>query len=384
MDILRKNSVKALVLGTSTAVLLMLSGCGDSDSSSSSTGVFQDSPVDGLKYSAPSASGTTQDGGKFTYYNGQTVSFYLGDLLLGSAVGAANLTPIDIVEGADGQLTPAVVNVLRLLQSLDADADLTNGITIPASVATMRFTEVDFSDESAVINLLATIDSGLTLVSAEDAVAHFSETLASIGGTIDYIDYLGATRTAVATAGAAEYHTGTGYGNTMFDSAENKCQNCHNELYDTWKSSMHGKSWTDPVFQSKFQDFLRTHLAKIGSNPTGSLEYTEAKFKGVAQTCIKCHAPGAYYAGDVAVSVTPLMTNPTTADLDAAKINNQSNMSPFDPTQATTVVSASKFNNTLYQASFQIGHKAIQEGINCAFCHILETVRMMKSYGSYL
>ena len=78
MDILRKNSVKALVLGTSTAVLLMLSGCGDSDSSSSSTGVFQDSPVDGLKYSAPSASGTTQDGGKFTYYNQVTANQNIG------------------------------------------------------------------------------------------------------------------------------------------------------------------------------------------------------------------------------------------------------------------------------------------------------------------
>ena len=378
MDILRKNSVKTLVLGVGSALVLMLSGCGGSDSASSSTGVFQDSEVDGLKYSSASASGTTQDGGKFTYFNGETVSFYLGDLLLGSAAGAASLTPLDIVDGANGQMTTEVVNVLRLLQTLDSDADLTNGITIPAAVESMSFTAIDFSDEAAVINLVAEIDPGLTLISADDAVAHFSETLATLGGTIDYIDYLGATRTAAATAGAAEYHTGTGYGNTMFDSAENKCQNCHNELYDTWKNSMHGKSWTDPIFQSKFQDFLRTHLAKIGSNA----EYTEAKFKGVAQTCIKCHAPGAYYAGDVAVSVTPLMTNPTTADLTAAKANNQSNMSPFDPTQATTVVSASKFNNTLYQASFQIGHKANQEGINCAFCHSMETVRMMKLDGS--
>ena len=203
--------------------------------------------------------------------------------------------------------------------------------------------------------------------------------------TISYTDYLGETRTAKVTPGAAEYHTGTGYGNTLFDSADNKCQHCHNELYDTWKSSMHGRSWVDPIFQSKFQDFLRTQLAKIGS--TSDLEYTEAKFKGASQTCIKCHAPGAYYSGDVNIEVVALMTNPTTDDLNDAKANNQANSmdttGAFDPTLATNVVSVSKFTNTLYQASFQIGHEANREGINCAFCHSIETVRMMQSGDTY-
>jgi hypothetical protein len=203
--------------------------------------------------------------------------------------------------------------------------------------------------------------------------------------TTTYTDYLGEERTAKATPGAAEYHTGTGFEQTLFDSADKKCQHCHNELYDTWKSSMHGKSWVDPIFQSKFQDFLRTHIAKIGS--TSDIEYTEAKFKGAAQTCIKCHAPGAYYNGDVQVELTALTTNPTTADLDDAKANNQANSmattGAFDPTQAVNVVSVSKHNNTLYQASFHIGHEANREGINCAFCHSVETVRMMQSGDTY-
>ncbi len=204
--------------------------------------------------------------------------------------------------------------------------------------------------------------------------------------SIEYIDYKGETRTAAVTAGDAEYHTGAGFGKTMFDSADKKCQHCHNELYDTWKSSMHGKSWTDPVFQSKFQDFLRIQLAKIGSNPTGALVYEEKHFKGAAQTCIKCHAPGAYYAGDVAVGLTTMQDTPTTADLAFAKENNQSNTmdidGTFDPSQPTKVVSASGFTGILYQASFQIGHAANQEGINCAFCHSIETVRMMNLNGA--
>ncbi|HEO98190.1 MAG: hypothetical protein JW682_00080 [Campylobacterales bacterium] len=71
-------------------------------------------------------------------------------------------------------------------------------------------------------------------------------------GNISYVDYKGEERIAVSSAAEAEYHTGTGYGHTLFDSADKKCQNCHNELYDTWKGSMHGKSWSDPIFQSKF------------------------------------------------------------------------------------------------------------------------------------
>jgi hypothetical protein len=36
------------------------------------------------------------------------------------------------------------------------------------------------------------------------------------------------------------------------------------------------KSWTDPIFQSKFQDFLRTHINKIEEDKTakGGIVYT--------------------------------------------------------------------------------------------------------------
>jgi len=203
-------------------------------------------------------------------------------------------------------------------------------------------------------------------------------------GSIDYIDYTGAVRNAPASAAAAEYHTAKGYGNTLFDSAEKKCQNCHNELYDTWKSSMHGNSWKDPIFQSKMQDFLRTHIKKIGE--TKDILYTEAKFKGVAQTCIKCHAPGAYYGGDFRVTLETLKVGGvTTADLLAAQSAEQTNSivatGTFDAALPVSVVAVSENNDTLYKATYQVGHLANQEGINCAFCHSIETPRLMRGTG---
>ncbi|MEA1982458.1 MAG: multiheme c-type cytochrome, partial [Campylobacterota bacterium] len=200
-------------------------------------------------------------------------------------------------------------------------------------------------------------------------------------GSIDYIDYKGEIRHAPASVGASEYHTGTGYGNTLFDSAENKCQNCHNELYDTWEGSMHGRSWTDPIFQSKFQDFLRTHLAKIGT--TSDVVYEQASvgvgtknmFSGASQTCIKCHAPGAYYAGDVKVTVSEIAdaTDLNTTQLADLKATHEKS----NPAGELAVIAANKIANKIYKATFEIGHKANKEGINCAFCHSIETPRLM-------
>lgn len=208
---------------------------------------------------------------------------------------------------------------------------------------------------------------------------------------ITYTDYKGDMRTAALTPGDAEYHTGTGFDHTLLDSGDKKCQHCHNELYDTWKGSMHGKSWADPIFQSKFQDFLRTHLAKIGSTGSGATgivyEQTEVgvgtknMFSGAAQTCIKCHAPGAYYAGDVQVHVTEVQdaTELNTTELTALKTELEVN----DPTGEIAVIAANSFQNKVYKATFQIGHEANREGINCAFCHSIETPRLMQSGDTY-
>jgi hypothetical protein len=217
----------------------------------------------------------------------------------------------------------------------------------------------------------------------------YQETLQD--GTVNYVSYTGEMKNAVKTVAEAEYHTGTGYGNTLFDSADKKCQNCHNELYDTWKGSMHNQSWSDKIFQSKFQDFLRIHISKIGEDKSGAtgvdgvtgVEYTEAKFQGASQTCIKCHAPGAYYTGDFKVELEVLEDVATTENFTNAK-TTQENLATyvdFDITKPSSVVSVGT-NGKLYKATYHIGHEANREGINCAFCHSIETVRMMKEDGA--
>ncbi|HEY9129805.1 MAG TPA: multiheme c-type cytochrome [Sulfurovum sp.] len=210
------------------------------------------------------------------------------------------------------------------------------------------------------------------------------------------------SRTDLAHAGEAEYPTGIHYGNTLFDSADKKCQNCHFELYDTWKTSMHSKSWTDAIFQTKYQEYLRIQLSKIGTtvatgsytvgtitgpNPkkVGDVTYSDVRNGGgTSRVCLKCHAPGAYYAGDFNISVEKVGDSTTYDGMNATALRTYLNGLEKDKTDtlnATTVASVGKDGN-VYTATYHIGHEANREGINCATCHSIESIRLMGVEGT--
>ncbi|MFC4261179.1 carboxylesterase family protein [Marinobacter lacisalsi] len=131
----RKTWRTVMMLAAVSPAALLLSGCGDDDDSRSSddtrTGTFVDSPVAGLDYTgSDSSAGRTNERGEFRYREGETITFAIGDLELGAAEGAEVVTPLSISDGADTVDDPAVTNRLILLQSLDADGDLNNGIQI--------------------------------------------------------------------------------------------------------------------------------------------------------------------------------------------------------------------------------------------------------------
>ena len=98
------------------------------------TGIFLDSAVEGIDYTSGTLSGQTDGSGKFEYYEGSDVSFTVGGVSLGTTKGASTLTPVELVEGANSD-TDSVVNIARFLQTLDADGDPSNGITITPAVS---------------------------------------------------------------------------------------------------------------------------------------------------------------------------------------------------------------------------------------------------------
>ncbi|WP_394242638.1 carboxylesterase family protein [Halopseudomonas laoshanensis] len=125
-----------------TPVLLALAGCfgggggGSSDSGPDTmTGTFIDSAVSGLDYQGTTtAASMTDEQGQYSYVNGETLKFSIGELELGSAVGAEVMTPLSITQGASAANETRVNNMLILLQTFDADGDLNNGIQITESI----------------------------------------------------------------------------------------------------------------------------------------------------------------------------------------------------------------------------------------------------------
>lgn len=161
-----------------------------------STGSFVDAPVQGMVYRSGSLSGITGPGGEFEYEPDEPVQFLIGDIRLGQPVnGKAVVTPLDLVPGGNID-TPSVLNIARLLQSLDAEPgdDL---ITLPArlndeavssnSTLSAAIEFLDFNDEVAFANsasqlvavLTADYPFTATLVDADTARAHMLEFIAS-------------------------------------------------------------------------------------------------------------------------------------------------------------------------------------------------------------
>lgn len=170
----------------------LLLGCGGGGGGSSPsdpeilTGVFVDSPVEGLAFSTASQSGTTNSLGEFTYVSGETVTFSIGDIVFGSATAKEEVTPLDLAD-TDDVNDEAVVNRLRLLQSLDDNDNPDDGIKIVSEAENAgEGVEIDFElsvEEFEVnanlVNFISSATGASELVAKDDAIAHFNETINS-------------------------------------------------------------------------------------------------------------------------------------------------------------------------------------------------------------
>ncbi|MDQ8038524.1 MAG: hypothetical protein REI12_13960 [Pedobacter sp.] len=181
-----------LCLAGSIAALTACGGGGGSSSATPSatvlTGVLTDSEIKGVAYSTSSGrSGTTDAAGHFDYVAGDTVTFRIGQLVLGSykpTGSSATVTPLELATTGGVVDADKVSNLLVLLQSLDSDGDASNGIEILPAVgtaltstvaATLDLTEAPatFSGSSALSGLVSTAGPDAVLVSEAEAKEHF-------------------------------------------------------------------------------------------------------------------------------------------------------------------------------------------------------------------
>jgi len=187
---------------TAIVILALLSACGGGGGSSESvapavvaapvvtpttyTGIFIDSPVENLRYKTDSGSGATNAAGEFNYQIDEAITFSLGDVEFPSAMASEFVTPLNIFATEDINQT-SVVNMLRLLQSLDIDGDANNGIQISeVSHELATGTMIDFSSdefEQQVADLVSMSNGYYAqLISVDQAVYHFQLSLENLNG----------------------------------------------------------------------------------------------------------------------------------------------------------------------------------------------------------
>ncbi len=157
------------------------------------TGVLIDSPVAGVTWKTSGGkSGLTNELGEFQYTELDSgtfvdlVTFSIGDIVLGTVRGAPYITAVELTNS----FVPtdrAATNLLVFLQSIDADSDPSNGITISEATRaaavglTLDFDAPDFDAQVAAV--VAAIAPGNAVVSDTAALDQFYATYAALGGT---------------------------------------------------------------------------------------------------------------------------------------------------------------------------------------------------------
>ncbi len=169
---------KSITWGISLAVLVGLSACGGGGSSSEEPkGYFIDAPVEGLGYVCGDRSGITDAKGAF-FCDEAPVVFKIGEMSVGTLsafTSDSKVYPQDIL-GLDRSnfSDDSLLKLIRLLQSLDDDGDISKSITLSQDLIKAYGADQDFI--KTPVEVLATPLYG-DLVSQEDALKHLQESM---------------------------------------------------------------------------------------------------------------------------------------------------------------------------------------------------------------
>ena len=296
--------------GTALVVAALLGGCGGGSGGGDSTapvtppvtpaasGVFMDAPVAGLDYATPAYAGSTDEEGRFLYNIGETLRFSVGTSLhLGEAAGGALLSPLDLVPAPAGYTDRRVRAVASLLQSLDADALVDNGITLTAAVkGLVTETLGDDTLDLAAIYTLSDPELAAALAGIDTLTRDLVNAANAQGLPLQYVDPDTAESNLVAGLTAsmetvAAFDPAWGSDGAFTDAT--RCDQCHaareaeDALRDAagndisppqdWRHGIMAHAFDDPYFQAVLEEESRYRFPELA----GAIE----------DKCLSCHAP---------------------------------------------------------------------------------------------
>ncbi|MEY4564254.1 MAG: hypothetical protein RLZZ618_3531 [Pseudomonadota bacterium] len=190
-----------------SVLCLALAACGSGDDVSGSSS-FGDTPVAGLDYEGQNvAAKRTGAAGEYSYQSFEPLRFSIGRLELGSATGAPSLNPLTITAGATTAADRKVTNKLILLQSIDADGALNNGIQISDAIRTAvsdRAASINFDQDTAAFRTsLAPLLTALETAGAFSDLDPRARTARSAAAALEQYTRGAAPRHVVTTAHGA-------------------------------------------------------------------------------------------------------------------------------------------------------------------------------------
>jgi len=173
---------KNITLALGVVVGLTACGGGGSDSntktdSNKTIGHFIDSPVKGINYECGDIKGITDSNGTFSCEK-TPVTFKLGEMKIGSLNAFTKdnkMYPQDLLGlSRDNFTDKKLIKLIRLIQSLDDDEDISKNINIESDVSEVFTSSLDF--DKSILEVLSAPANG-DLVSQEDAIKHLQNSM---------------------------------------------------------------------------------------------------------------------------------------------------------------------------------------------------------------
>jgi len=277
-----KQSIK---MSMALVLLLGVNACGggsSDDSERSATGYVIDSPVEGLSYACGDRTGVTDAQGGF-FCDQAPVTFKIGEMKIGelntftsdSKVFPQDLLGIDRSNFSDESL----LKLIRLLQSLDDDGDISERITLTPEVTSKYSADQNF--EQTVLEVLMAPFYENSLVSVEDAIRHLQDSMGSAGyGSVTQEDTNEATGGVDVDALVGDY-TSTEESSEITDDAMGDYTDMGDttSIVDEYTSTDTDTVASDDV-ASDMDEESYTDFGDIGQG-----FYVDAAVEGVEYTC---------------------------------------------------------------------------------------------------
>ena len=179
------SSLAAFAMAAAAALTACGGGGGGTTAASPAvTGKFVDATVVGLGYkcgAATALTGSTNAKGEFTCQTGESVSFYVGGIKLGTLASAqAVITPLDLAGSGATPSNTTVNNIVRFLMSISSTAATGGVLTIdPAVVAAASAKTIDFSSALAadLDAVITAVKPGATIATVQQARDHMASSI---------------------------------------------------------------------------------------------------------------------------------------------------------------------------------------------------------------